>query len=194
MTTSANQCGAGIKPAPQTRHGQEQTAISVSITKDLLARIDARAAALGLTRSRYLAVVAQQDIEKGGPLVIAAGGTSEPKPPPELTPAALDFLKFAIPVLTQYQDSNRQCPPPQAPPQIAGTELWPFFLKQRDQILEDKWNTSKAVDHDIGMERAIREWLQRNYLVWAPEELEDEDTEESDGTNTAGTAPTTNPA
>ena len=23
------------------------------------------------------------------------------------------------------------------------------------------------------MERAIREWLQRNYLVWAPEDVED---------------------
>jgi hypothetical protein len=32
------------------------------------------------------------------------------------------------------------------------------------------------------MERAIREWLQRNYLVWAPEDVEDEDTESSDHT------------
>ena len=47
-----------------------QTAISVSITKDLLARIDDRANALGLTRSRYLAVIAQIDIDKGGPLTI----------------------------------------------------------------------------------------------------------------------------
>ena len=44
------------------------------------------------------------------------------------------------------------------------------------------------------MERAIREWLQRNYLVWAPEELEDEETEESDGTNPAGSATTDSPS
>jgi hypothetical protein len=25
------------------------------------------------------------------------------------------------------------------------------------------------------MERAIREWLQRNYFVWAPEDAEDEE-------------------
>ena len=38
------------------------------------------------------------------------------------------------------------------------------------------------------MERAIREWLQRNYLVWAPEELDDEETEESE--RNSPTAPT----
>ena len=36
-----------------------------------------------------------------------------------------------------------------------------------------KWNSSKDAGYDIGLERAIREWLQRNYLVWAPEEDEE---------------------
>jgi hypothetical protein len=43
----------------------------------------------------------------------------------------------------------------------------------------------KDAGYDIGMERAIREWLQRNYLVWAPEELEDEDAEQSEDTHPA---------
>jgi hypothetical protein len=103
-------------------------------------------------------------------------------------------LKFVVPILNQYQDSHGECPPPEVPPHIAESELWPFFLKQRHQILKDKWNSSKDAGYDIGMERAIREWLQRNYLVWAPEELEDEETEESDRTNPAGSAPSTNTA
>jgi hypothetical protein len=34
---------------------------------------------------------------------------------------------------------------------------------------------SKDAGYDIGMERAIRAWLQRNYLVWAPDDVEDEE-------------------
>jgi hypothetical protein len=150
----------------------EQTAISVSITKDLLIRIDDRADTLGLTRSRYIAIIAQIDIAQGGPLTIPTQGASQPVPPVELTPEVTEFLKLAVPILTQYQDSHGQCPAPEVPSHIAETELWPFFLKQRDQILKDKWNSSKDAGYDIGMERAIREWLQRNYLVWAPKDTE----------------------
>ena len=44
------------------------------------------------------------------------------------------------------------------------------------------------------MERAIREWLQRNYLVWAPEDVEDEDDEQTEGTAPTSAAPPTSPA
>ena len=172
----------------------EQTAISVSITREHLERVDARAASLGLSRSRYIAVATLQDINKGGPLIIAAQDATKPVVPVELTPEALDFLKVAIPALTQYQDSHGQCPTPEVPAEIADNELWPYFQKQQDQILKDKWIESSNAGYDIGMERAIRAWLQKNQILWAPEDLEDGETEESDGTNTAGTAPTTNPA
>ena len=56
----------------------DQTAISVSISRDLLALIDARAQSLNLTRSRYLALLAQQDLTKGGPLVISAPDAGQP--------------------------------------------------------------------------------------------------------------------
>ena len=171
----------------------DQTAISVSITKELLARIDARANELGLSRSRYIAVVTQIDIAKGGSLTIPTQGAVEPAPPVNLTPEATEFLKLAVPILTQYQDSHGHSPTPEVPPHIAQTKLWPFFLKQRDQILKDKWNSSKDACYDIGMERAIREWLQRNYLVWAPGDVEDEDDEDANGSNPAGSAPPTNP-
>jgi len=156
---------------------QGQTAISVSITVDLLARIDGRANALGLSRSRYIAVIAQQDIAKGGPLTIAAQDESQPAAPLEFTPQALEFLKFAIPALTQYQDSHGQCPLPEVPAAFAGTELWEFFLKQREQILKDKWINSRNAGYDIGMERALREWLLGNTLLWAPEEPEEPEPE-----------------
>ena len=157
------------------------TAISVSITEALLARIDSRASELGLKRSRYIAVIAQIDIAKGGPLTIPAQGAVEPAPPVELTPEVTDFLKLAVPILTQYQDSHGQAAIPEVPQFIARLKLWPFFLKQRDPILKDKWNSSCAAGYDIGMERAIREWLQRNYLVWAPGETGDEDDQETNG-------------
>ena len=168
---------------------QEQTAISVSITKDLLTRINDRASELGLTRSRYIAVIAQIDIAKGGPLTIPTQGAVQPAPPVNLTPEVAEFLKLAVPILTQYQDSHGQSPTLEVPQHIAETELWPFFLKQRDQVLKDKWNSSCAAGYDIGMERAIREWLQRNYLVWAPEDLEGEDEEEAQGRNPATQPP-----
>ena len=152
-----------------------QTAISVSITKDLLTRIDARSTALGLTRSRYIAVVTQQDIDKGGPLTIAAEDDSEPASPIELNPTALDFLKLAVPALTQYQDSHGQCPSPEAPDAIAQSELWLYFLNQCEQILKDKWIQSRNAGYDIGMERAIRDWLQKNQDLWAAAQDDAED-------------------
>ena len=55
-----------------------------------------------------------------------------------------------------------ECPAPQVPETTAQSELWQFFLKQRDQILKDKWIQSRNAGYDIGMERAIRDWLQKN--------------------------------
>ncbi len=143
------------------------------------------------TRSRYLAVIAQIDIAKGGPLTIPTQAAVEPAPPVELTPEATEFLKLAVPILTQHQDSHGQAATPEVPQHIAKTNLWSFFLNQRDQILKEKWNSSCAAGYDIGMERAIREWLQRNYLVWAPGDVEDEDddTEETDATNPPPASP-----
>ena len=159
-------------PNPAKERSPEQTAISVSITKAHLARIDARAATLGLSRSRYITVVTQQDIAKGGPLIIAAQDTEKPATPIAFTPEANAFLKFAVPALTQYQDSHGQCPDPEAPAEIAELELWPYFLKQRDQILKDKWIESRNAGYDIGMERSLRDWLQKNQVLWVPTDLE----------------------
>lgn len=50
--------------------GEDQTAISVSMKRSLLTQVDARAAALGLNRSQYLAQLARQDIAAKGVLVL----------------------------------------------------------------------------------------------------------------------------
>ena len=55
----------------------EQTAISVSLTKELLTQIDARADSLGLPRSRYIALLAQHDIARGGLLTIVTQEESQ---------------------------------------------------------------------------------------------------------------------
>jgi hypothetical protein len=47
-----------------------QTAISVSISVEQLARIDARAAFLGLNRSQYLIQLARKDVSTGGDLIL----------------------------------------------------------------------------------------------------------------------------
>jgi hypothetical protein len=53
---------------------------------------------------------------------------------------------------------------------LAQSEIWEFFLKQRGQIPRDKWIQSRNAGYDIGMERAIRDWLQKNQDLWAADQ------------------------
>ena len=122
-----------------------------------------------MTRSRYIAVVIQQDVDRAGPLTLTAGDQTKPVPAVELTPWVLNFLKLIVPILNQYQDTHGQAPTPEVPATISKTELWNYFLKQREEILKDKWIQSRNAGFDIGMERAARTWLQRNHILW-PEE------------------------
>jgi len=54
-----------------------QTAISISMAKEELTAIDARAASLNLPRSKYLALLAQRDIAAGGALTIESSSVSK---------------------------------------------------------------------------------------------------------------------
>lgn len=49
-----------------------KTAISVSMTVELLEKLDARAESLGLNRSQYLAQLARADLVSGGALTLHA--------------------------------------------------------------------------------------------------------------------------
>lgn len=52
------------------RRSPGNTAISISLDKSLVEAIDQRRTALGLTRSQYLRLIAQQDIQQRTPLTI----------------------------------------------------------------------------------------------------------------------------
>lgn len=53
-----------------------QTVISVSMTKVLLAQIDERARAVGLSRSQYLCQLARTDLHHGGDLTLRESPTN----------------------------------------------------------------------------------------------------------------------
>jgi len=112
--------------------------------------------------------IAQIDIARGGPITIPAQNQSRP----ELTPEALEFLEYAIPAAQQFQDNPGQRPAPVVPESLAETELWKFFLKQRDHILKLKWRSSSSAGQNIGMERPVIEWLHQHPAFWAPDEPE----------------------
>ena len=149
--------------------------MSISISRDALAKIDARATFLGLTRSSYMGLVAQHDVTKGGPLPILTDGPPQPSQPLDLTEEVYDFLLIAIPALQEYETYRKakeagQEPanPPsfEAPRGLAETKLWRFFLWERDEILEYKWLQSEKERFDIGLSRAIKEWLQKHRALW----------------------------
>ena len=54
----------------EPQRSPSQTAISVSMSRDLLAQIDERAKSLGLNRSQYFALLARGDVAKRGEMVL----------------------------------------------------------------------------------------------------------------------------
>ena len=147
-----------------------QTSICISLTKAQLTEIDARAAALNLNRSQYLALVARKDIMRGGPLLIPDPDAAKPYRQIDLTAEAIEFLKIAIPALEEYE-RHREAgiipETPEAPESLADSDLWEYFLAERDEILEYKWIESEKERRDIGIDRAIREWLNQHHALWA---------------------------
>ncbi len=120
-----------------------------------------------LPRSRYLAAIAQINIARGGPIRISERDAPQPTRATDLTPEAVEFLKYASSALVLYQDRHGDLPATELPAVVAESELWEFFLKQRDQLLRNKWCESQALGQDIGMERTLRAWLQVNHPLWS---------------------------
>jgi hypothetical protein len=157
-------------PENPKERSPDQTAISVSIRKDLLAMIDARADSLNMTRSQYLAVLAQHDLSKGGRIVLQPPDPGKPQPPVDLPKETLEFLLCAIPAFDEYERSRKSAPLPGGepePPDTVDNNFWSFFLQQREEILKYKWIESEKAGRDIGIEAAIREWLQKHFTLWA---------------------------
>jgi len=153
--------------AQTTERPSGQKVISVSIPEELLKQIDARAESLGLPRSTYLVLLARADLREMGPLMVTA---AQPTKPVELTPEAREFLFAAIPELAtlECQRENKPVPDlPRATTKVALAELWERFLDERDQILKHKWLESERAGYDIGIERAVRDWLEKHHAQWA---------------------------
>ncbi|MCL4181041.1 MAG: DUF4032 domain-containing protein [Verrucomicrobia bacterium] len=72
----------------------------------------------------------------------------------------------AIPELADYERRVRLKQPVDhatAPaPVEALADLWAAFLEERQSILEHKWYRSGEAGRDIGIEAAIRDWLQNH--------------------------------
>ena len=146
------------------QRSNDQTAISISLSKGLLAEIDARAKALGLSRSQFLAQIARTNIDQGGPLVIPAVDTAQPSKIVDLKAEVVEFLKIALTKYESYRKQKSAVPEPPEP--LAETELWQRFVDELDEIAQHKWIESEKAGDDIGGDRAIREWLQKHHALW----------------------------
>ncbi len=174
-----------------------QKVISVSLPQTLIDDIDARAASLGLSRSAYLSLLARQDLSNPTSSAIptppgqpsaGAGATTGPAAaeaatenaqplvsrPLDLTAEVYEFLLRAIPALEAYEAAKAQGgdktpgpPTVDIPDDIAESTLWRFFLLEMDEILRHKYLRSQQVGHDIGLNAAIKEWLQMHRALWA---------------------------
>jgi hypothetical protein len=74
-------------------------AISVSMSEELLLKLDARATALGLNRSQYLAQLARADLASGGDLTLREtppphGSSSSPVSAPVDSPDKMKLVVF----------------------------------------------------------------------------------------------------
>lgn len=145
------------------KRSPDRTAISVSLSKELLAEIDGRAGALGLSRSQYLALISRKDIDKGGPLTIPATDADHPARSVDIKRETIDFLTHA---LTEYERCQKSVKP-EPPEPLAETELWLRFVDELDEISRHKWTESQKAVRDIGAERAIRDWLHKHRALWA---------------------------
>jgi hypothetical protein len=171
-----------------------QKVISVSLPQTLIDDIDARAASLGLSRSAYLSLLARQDIANPtAPAIPTTNGqtpsASIPSAPRDLTAEVYDFLLLAVPALEQYEASQKTegqtedasagaepsaatqeaspAGPSSLPEQQALTRLWKFFMMEKEEILRHKYLRSQELGYNIGLPRAIKEWLQMHRALWA---------------------------
>jgi hypothetical protein len=142
---------------------------SISVPRELLEQVNNRAEALGLPRSTYLALLAKQDLGLVGQALLPANQTA-PTTQVDLTEQERDFLFAAIPQLVQLERQQRRgesfppLPPPA--PHITSSWLWQRFDLERQAILENKWYLSQRAGHDVGVEAAIRDWLEHHAAAW----------------------------
>ena len=151
----------------------ENTSVCISLERELLTKIDKCAKSYGLPRSRFMALLTRHAINTNGALPLDTQPAPGPEPikPLDLTAAVYDFLLIAIPALDdfarQQEDEQAQGTAPEPSSEIANSKLWRFFMLEREEILRHKYLRSKELGYDIGLPRAIKEWLQQHRALWA---------------------------
>jgi hypothetical protein len=97
------------------KRSEGQTAVSVSIPKDLLAEVDKRASALRLNRSQYLVQLAVDDLRERGEMVIREMPPAE-KPPVSSAPGHPISAAVVGSSVVKYSKKRRKTSKPAGTP------------------------------------------------------------------------------
>ena len=49
---------------------------------------------------------------------------------------------------------------------VKNSSLYREFLAEREEIMKHKWIESEKVQHDIGFERALTDWIVKHRAKW----------------------------
>lgn len=158
---------------PPRTANEPNVTFTMQVPKSLADELARRAAAFGLSRNQYLRIVSEAALRDPSPLVVyGSGGQVQPAVPMELTKEAYEFLLSAVPDMLAHERRQKGEPAPASlqlpePPQnLKQSDLWSLFEEERDQILLHKYYESQKCGHDIGMEAALRNWLQEHHDKW----------------------------
>jgi hypothetical protein len=56
--------------------------------------------------------------------------------------------------------------PPASPLKVESSRAYENFIAERQQILDYKWIESQKAGEDIGLERALTEWVSKHRAAW----------------------------
>lgn len=49
---------------------------------------------------------------------------------------------------------------------VKNSSLYREFLAEREEIMKHKWIESEKVQHDVGFERALTDWIVKHRTKW----------------------------
>lgn len=149
-----------IVPSPAAEEPQK---ITVVIPAKTLQTVDERIKTLdsNVSRSQYFVLLAERDLRDRGPLLIF-DKLAQPEKPMELSPLDYTVMLFAIAEMMDYEmDLEGRADIPKPPPNIRKLPVWQRLMKERNEILRYKWLESQKRGYDIGIEAAVRDFLQK---------------------------------
>jgi hypothetical protein len=159
--------------ASANKDSQENVSFLVQVPKTLAEDLARRAAAFNLSRNQFIRIVSEAALRDPRPLIVYTTDQEPATEPIELTPEAHQFLLSALPEMIEFERRLRAKGPletieiPKPVRAAKRSELWELFEEERGEILRLKWIESEKAGHDIGMEAALRVWLQQHHDKWA---------------------------